>query len=82
MDADGTVEFIRSALTSARIRYELTGFRTEVRGPIAWTTYRNRGTVERAGGRQEVVWLESAVCEAGDDGWRLALLHSAPDPRR
>ena len=70
--------FLQSMQGKATLAYRFDGFTTEVRGPVAWTSYRNHGTVTAAGRRTPLEWLETAVLERRDGRWRVARLQSRP----
>jgi len=46
----------------------------------AWLTYTNRGSVEAAGVRTPIEWLESAVLEYREGAWRIRFFHSTRVP--
>jgi uncharacterized protein (TIGR02246 family) len=79
LDMPGFVGFVRPlAEGGMRFRYRLTDFNTEVRGPVAWTRYRNEGVMTMEGQERRFDWIESAVLERGGEGWRIDRLQSAP----
>jgi len=43
---------------------------------LAWITYVNQGSVEDPAGRQNLVWLESAILDYSNAHWRIRFLHS------
>jgi hypothetical protein len=43
---------------------------------VAWITYRNRGSVQDAAGKEDVSWLESAVLLRKAGIWRVHFFHS------
>lgn len=79
LDMAGFLEFVRPySDAGATFRYRLTDFNTDVRGPVAWVRYRNRGIMEMGGQERRFDWIESAVLERSGDGWKIDRLQSAP----
>lgn len=79
LDMAGFLAFVRPfADAGATFRYRLTDFNTEVRGPVAWTRYRNEGLMSMGGQERRFDWIESAVLERTGEGWRIDRLQSAP----
>lgn len=79
LDMPGFIAYVEPlADAGASIRYEFSDFNTEVRGPVAWTRYRNRAVLSMDGQKSRYEWLESAVLEDGADGWKIDRLQSAP----
>lgn len=79
LDMQGFIGFVRPLADGGmRFRYRLTDFNTEVRGSVAWTRYRNEGVMTVEGQERRFDWIESAVLERNDQGWRIDRLQSAP----
>lgn len=82
LDLAGFVDFIEPFEDrGATITYELSEFNTEVRGPVAWTRYRNDGLLRTGEEELDLEWLESAVLLKRDGTWRIDRLHSTPVTR-
>jgi hypothetical protein len=72
------IDLIRKLhLQGTRIEWSVTEPQVHLACRIAWMTYVNQGSVEDAAGRQPATWLESAVLEYTDGGWRIDFLHSS-----
>lgn len=79
LDLEGFVAFLEPfAEAGARITYSFSDFNTEVRGPVAWTRYRNDAVLVMNGRETELEWLESAVLLRTPEGWKVDRLQSAP----
>lgn len=82
LDLGGFIAFIEPFEDrGATITYELSGFNTEVRGPVAWTRYRNEGVLRTGEEELDLEWLESAVLLKVGADWRIDRLHSTPVTR-
>ena len=82
LDLAGFVDFIEPYEDrGATITYELSEFNTEVRGPVAWTRYRNEGLLRTGEEELDLEWLESAVLLKVGADWRIDRLQSAPVTR-
>lgn len=82
LDLAGFVEFIEPFEDRrATITYALSEFNTEVRGPVAWTRYRNDGLLRTGEEELDLEWLESAVLLKVGADWRIDRLHSTPVTR-
>jgi proline iminopeptidase len=80
-DLAGLIAFARGfEAAGATMTFELDDFNTAVRGPVAWTRYRNRAVLRLAGGERSLTFIESAVLELEDGGWRIDRLQSNPLP--
>jgi proline iminopeptidase len=80
-DLAGLVALARGfEAAGATMTFELDDFNTIVRGPVAWTRYRNRAVLRLAGGERSLTFIESAVLELEDGGWRIDRLQSNPLP--
>jgi proline iminopeptidase len=80
-DRAGFIAFARGfEAAGASMTFELDDFNTAVRGPVAWTRYRNRAVLRLAGGERSLTFIESAVLELDDAGWRIDRLQSNPLP--
>lgn len=71
------IEFLRPYEGSS-FSYRFGDFNTRIRGPVAWTTYRNEAVLQMRDRRVDVLWLETAVLEQADGKWRIARLQSTP----
>lgn len=79
LDLSGFVDLIEPYEDrDAGITYRLSDFVTEVRGPVAWTRYRNRAVLQTGEDTMRLRWLESAVLLREDGAWRIDRLHSTP----
>ena len=79
-DLDGYVARVRRvAARGVRIEYVISEPRTQVRGDVAWTSYRSRGNfITAAGPSRWIEWMETAVLVRDSRGrWRIDRLHSA-----
>lgn len=81
-DTDGFLGLIEPFRDmDASIEYELSDFRTEVAGSVAWTRWRNSAVMTVGDQETPFDWVETGVLVRTDDGWRIDRLHSAPvDP--
>lgn len=63
MSTEEFVSFAKSFMEDGTtLTWELGEFKIEVRGPVAWTRYRNRGRMTTPEGENSPLeWLESAV---------------------
>ena len=85
LDMSGLVAFVRPYHERGMvISRQFTDFRTEVNGRIAWTRYRQHGTLRIGDQRMSREWLESAVLLKENGMWKLDRLQSinVPTPRQ
>lgn len=81
MTCDQLMALIKKAHDAGRIYvWEVTEPQAYVEGNMAWLTYVNRGSVQDAAGRKDVIWLESAVLRKDDGAWRIRFFHSTRVP--
>ena len=81
---EGQVWNIDSLITAIEPLKELTYkrdnnlefIRTEVKGKMAWVSYKNWAEVQFFDLKRDVKWLESAVLVKERKRWRIKLLHS------
>ena len=76
-DAAGLLSVVKLAQASGK-KYEWSVTEPEVHVACnwAWIAYVNKGSVTDASGRQELIWLESAILTYQGGYWRVEFLHS------
>lgn len=77
LSTDEFIDFLRP-YEGATISYSFDEFNTKIRGPVAWTTYRNQAVLQLPEQRLDFLWLETAVLEESEGEWRIARLQSTP----
>lgn len=77
LSTDEFIAFLRPYEGSS-LTYRFSDFNTEVRGPVAWTTYRNEAVLQMPQRRIDFLWLETAVLERENGRWRITRLQSTP----
>jgi hypothetical protein len=79
--AQTLMDFIKKLHAAGKLyEWNVTNPEAHIACNMAWMTYVNQGSIEDAGGRQDMSWLESAVLEYGNGQWRLRFFHSTRIP--
>lgn len=74
---DELMAFIKDAHAAGKVyTWQVTEPEIHVEGRMAWITYFNRGSLQDAAGKKDLVWLESAVLRKSEEVWRIQFLHS------
>ena len=76
LDLAGLWALIEPYQGRATISYRFADFRTEVQGYVAWTSYRNFGTMRTQAEQTALEWLETAVLQRSNGRWRIDRLQS------
>lgn len=77
MTGDQLMGFVKSAHAAGKIYvWQVTEPQVYIDGKTAWITYVNRGSVQDAAGKKDLIWLESAVLRKEKGIWRIQFFHS------
>ena len=83
MSGDELMALIKDAHDAGKVYvWEVTEPQVHIDGQTAWVTYVNRGSLQDATGKKDLVWLESAVLRKHDDTWRIHFFHSTRVPSK
>lgn len=81
LTGDELIALLRRRQASGTVYvWNVTEPKVRIDGRTAWITYTNRGSITDGGVRRNLQWLESAVLQREDSGWRMRFLHSTRVP--
>jgi hypothetical protein len=71
------MELVKNAHAAGKVYvWQVTEPQVNIDGRTAWITYVNRGSLQNAGGKKDLVWLESAVLRKENGVWLIRFFHS------
>jgi hypothetical protein len=80
-EGDALMELIKTLHGQGRTyRWKVTEPEVQIDRGTAWITYVNKGSMQDATGTKDMTWLESAILQKGNGGWRIRFLHSTRVP--
>jgi Domain of unknown function (DUF4440) len=80
-EGDALMELIKTLHGQGRTyRWKVTEPEVHINRDMAWITYVNQGSMQDATGSKDMTWLESAVLQKKNSGWRIQFLHSTRVP--
>jgi hypothetical protein len=75
------MELVKNAHADGKVYvWKVTEPQVHIDGKTAWITYVNRGSLQDAGGKKDLVWLESAILRKDNGVWRIQFFHSTRVP--
>ena len=76
-DGNALLQLVKQAHAAGKIYvWQVTEPQVYIDGKTAWITYVNRGSVQDAAGKKDLIWLESAVLRKEKGIWRIQFFHS------
>jgi hypothetical protein len=71
------MELVKNAHAAGKVYvWQVTEPHVNINGRTAWITYVNRGSLQDAEGKKDLVWLESAVLRKENGVWLIQFFHS------